>query len=135
MRIGATLKARSGMGIFELLIPNFSKAVPTLILAECNRRMALLRIAAERFRRKHGRYPGRAEELVPEYLAAVPLDPLDGKPMRYRIGEDGKPLLYSVGLDGVDNGGTGDAVDDWQRSSDWPWPRLVSVKAASAAGR
>lgn len=97
--------------------------------------MAVLQIAAERFRLEHGRYPERAEDLVPEFLAAVPLDPLDGNPLRYRIGENGKPFLYSVGMDGVDNGGAGEALDDSGASPDWPWPQLAPATAGYSRDR
>jgi len=48
--------------------------------------------------------PPRLEDLVPEYLAAVPEDPFSGRPLIYRPNRT-KWLLYSVGPDGVDNGG------------------------------
>ena len=50
------------------------------------------------------RTAGVAESLVPDYLAAVPIDPYSGRPLVYRRTGDGY-LLYSVGLDGVDDGG------------------------------
>jgi hypothetical protein len=37
-------------------------------------------------------------------LAAVPLDPFDGEPLRYRRFEDGI-VIYSTSSDGVDNNG------------------------------
>ena len=40
-------------------------------------------LACRRYRARQGRYPDRLEELVPEFLNAVPLDPFDGKPLRY----------------------------------------------------
>lgn len=40
-------------------------------------------LACRRYRARRGRYPDRLEELVPEFLDAVPLDPFDGKPLRY----------------------------------------------------
>ena len=74
-------------------------------------RCVVVRIALERYRRKHGELPERLDQLVPEFLGAVPRDPFDGKPLRYII-RDGKPVLYSVGRDGADNGGQGDAGGD-----------------------
>jgi hypothetical protein len=38
-------------------------------------------------------------------------------------------------MDGVDNGGVGDTVDDWQNSPDWPWPKLVIPIAGAADDR
>ncbi len=62
-------------------------------------------LAVERFRMAHGgTLPASLAELVPQYLAAVPSDPYDGKPLRF------KPLVkgfvvYSLGEDGDDDGG------------------------------
>jgi hypothetical protein len=61
-------------------------------------------LALERYRRAHKGWPAALAELTPKYLAAVPLDPFDGKPLRYGRVPDGV-IVYSVGQDGVDNGG------------------------------
>jgi hypothetical protein len=68
-------------------------------------RSALVLVAAERYRLKHGRWPEALTDLVPDYLRFVPADPYDGAPLRYRRLADGV-VSYSVGLDGQDNGGT-----------------------------
>jgi hypothetical protein len=78
---------------------------------------AILMVAAERFRRARGRWPESIGELVPTYLAAVPIDPFDGQPMRLRRRADGL-VLYSVGLDGVDNGGNVER-NDTKPGTDW----------------
>lgn len=44
-------------------------------------------IAAHLYRRQHGRYPDRLDQLVPSYLDRVPLDPYDGHPLGYSPGE------------------------------------------------
>jgi hypothetical protein len=67
-------------------------------------RTALVGVAAERFRLAHGRWPAQVDELVPQYLKAIPADPYDGMPLRLKQGAD-IFLVYSVGLDTVDNGG------------------------------
>ncbi len=74
----------------------------------CTKRdAALAMISAESYRRAHGAWPASLSELVPGYLPSVPLDPFDGKPLRYVAprAEGGLPLLYSVGVDAVDEGG------------------------------
>ena len=50
-----------------------------------------------------GRLPDTLEGLVPKYLAAVPADPFDGKPFRYRPDPG---VVYSVGKDLKDSGGS-----------------------------
>jgi hypothetical protein len=69
------------------------------------------RIALERYKRRHGSYPGTLDLLVPEFLAAVPQEPWSPGPLRYKVlpAPDAKGLgyvLYSIGEDGVDDGGT-----------------------------
>ncbi len=73
--------------------------------AEAQRRLTITALALERYRGKHGSYPNALAGLVPEFLETVPVDFMDGQPLRYRQDDNGHFLLYSVGLDGVDNGG------------------------------
>jgi hypothetical protein len=70
-----------------------------------NLRLGMTALALERFRSAHdGRYPGALGDLVPALLAAVPSDPFDGQPLRYRR-QAGGYLLYSIGPDLKDDGG------------------------------
>ena len=67
-------------------------------------RMETLRalIALKCFVMEKGALPGTLEELVPGQLDAVPLDPFDGKPIRY---SRDKKILYSIGKSREDLGG------------------------------
>lgn len=62
-------------------------------------------IALERYRRREGPFPAALDELVPDFLTEVPLDPFDGNPLRYRCDESGV-TVYSVGEDLVDDQGS-----------------------------
>jgi hypothetical protein len=73
--------------------------------AETERRMLITAIALERYRGKYGAYPPILKPLAPEFVKAVPLDFMDGQPLRYRPTADGHFSLYSVGLDCVDDNG------------------------------
>ena len=68
-------------------------------------------VAVERWRLAHpGRLPDALSELVPAYLTAVPLDPFDGQPVRYKKLPVGY-VVYSVGLGWTDQGErTGSAI-------------------------
>jgi hypothetical protein len=70
-------------------------------------------LALEAFNAANGRLPASLDELVPAYLESVPLDPFDGKPLRYSAE---KKTVHSVGEDLVDSGGSseedGRAVHD-----------------------
>ena len=70
-----------------------------------NLRLALTAVALEQFRVVHdNRYPATLSELTPKYLAATPMDPFDGRPLRYRKQGAGY-VLYSIGPDLKDDGG------------------------------
>ncbi len=58
-----------------------------------------LTLALRGFREAHGRWPDRLEELVPEWLPAVPADPFGGRPFGYQR-EGAGWRLWSVGPTG-----------------------------------
>jgi hypothetical protein len=83
-------------------------------------------VAAERYRLAKGEWPAGIGDLVPAYLDSVPLDPFDGKPLRYSRHGEGV-AVYSVGVDGKDDGGRIDR--NWRvRSGIDLGYRLLDVK-------
>ena len=80
-----------------------------------NMRCAVVMLAAERYRKANGRWPDRIDDLVPHYLAKVPIDPYDGQPLRLLRTKEGL-TIYSVSYDGVDHGGK--LSDIWTAGSD-----------------
>jgi len=68
------------------------------------RRLLRTHVALRRFWLAQGRRPETLEELVPRFLAALPLDPFSGRNFLYRRLADGY-RLYSVGENGIDDGG------------------------------
>jgi hypothetical protein len=108
---------------------NSSLSVRTTMTAEASKRIVVTAIALKRFQLKHGNFPENLTELTPEFVSSVPLDPVDGKPLRYRRNADGTFLLYSIGEDGVDDGGnptnaaSGSSSLYWLRARDWVWPQ------------
>ncbi|WP_294508033.1 hypothetical protein [uncultured Victivallis sp.] len=54
------------------------------IFARC--RVVRTGLAVELFLRKYGRLPQKLDELVPEFLPAVPVNPLSGNPLRFEAG-------------------------------------------------
>ena len=104
---------------------------------ETARRVVITAIALKRYQLKHGKYPAGLDSLAPEFVSAVPLDPVDGKPLRYRPNPDGTFLLYSIGGNGVDDGGNPaleKGVDgstfQWQNphALDWVWPQPATTE-------
>ena len=82
--------------------------------------MALLRLelAIQAWRLEHGELPESLNELVPEIIAEIPVDPFDpeGRLMRYLQTDEGNEngyILYSVGSNGVDDGGMPPDKDDF----------------------
>lgn len=61
-------------------------------------------VACERYRRRFGKWPNTLDDIPKDILAAVPIDPCDGQPVKYRRNAD-HVVVYSVGPDGVDHGG------------------------------
>src|SRR5205085_653544 len=71
-----------------ILVREFEPAVEKIAQA-VKRTQGLLRCAAtglavERYRRKYGRWPDNLDQLTGDFLRAVPRDPFDGRPLRYR---------------------------------------------------
>jgi hypothetical protein len=63
-------------------------------------------LAVERYRLGTGStLPDSLGQLVPKYLAAVPDDPYDGKPLRYKNLSPKGYVAYSIGRNRVDDGG------------------------------
>jgi len=108
-----------------------------VMVAETSKRAIVTAIALKRYQLKHGNYPADLNSLVPEFLPAVPLDPVDGQPLRYRHNADKTFLLYSVGENGVDDGGN-PALEPgvtsssfaWQNphALDWVWPQPATAE-------
>jgi hypothetical protein len=67
-------------------------------------RTTAVAIACERFRRANRRWPASLAEIPKTILAAIPLDPFDGQPLRYKRLEVGA-VVYSVGRNLRDDGG------------------------------
>ncbi len=112
-----------------LLLPALEKSYFVINEYLASVRCARTVIAAELYHRRHGQWPEKAADLVPEFLPEVPLDPFDGQPLRFTAGdllfdravyEKNRPdyidthyetathpgfRVYSVGEDGKDNHG------------------------------
>jgi len=99
-------------------------------------RVVVSAVALKRFQYRHGALPETLDQLVPDLLPSVPIDPYDGKPLRYHAIGDGTFFLYSVGPDGVDDGGmpadgktSGTPNLYWQNdhARDWVWPQPATA--------
>jgi len=101
----ASVVARKGLYPFSgMLLPSLSKVILKEAALQADVRLAATALAVERFRRAQGRLPGGLEELAPQFPDAVPADPFDGAPLRYRRLARGY-VIYSIDADGRDDGG------------------------------
>jgi hypothetical protein len=117
--------------ISSLMLPNHAKAFRTAARHETQRRLTITAIALKRYQLQHGQFPVELDELVPDFLTAVPIDLMSGEPLRYRRHADGSFTLYSVGEDGKDDGGDPHPAtpvkefDLWSgRDAVWPMPDI-----------
>jgi len=93
----------SSMG--EMMAARWSKPVRAAIETRGKLENVRTAVAVERYRRAHGgEIPASLASLVPDYLPALPRDPMDNQPLRFKKLPRGY-VVYSIGADGVDNGG------------------------------
>ncbi len=88
----------------KITMPALTRVAELDLRARAHLELAKTALALERYRLAGGKVPQRLEELVPQYLQAVPSDPFDGNPIRYRRADPGY-CLYTISEDGQDNGG------------------------------
>lgn len=118
--------------------PGLVRSLLRSMQAETERSLAISAIAVKRFVVRHDAVPTTLSQLIPDYLAAVPLDPMDGQPIRFKSLSDGKFLLYSVGEDGIDSGGDSGLqpgktnLRNWWQRKDVVWPAPASDEEVKA---
>jgi hypothetical protein len=121
-RLSYTQRRKAGIGpydriealgpryfVLHALVPAIGKAVDRGDMVRCMVEGTKLQLAVEGYRAEHGDWPPTLEALVPDWIDAVPGDPISDEPFVYRLiseDEHGRGyLLYSVGADGRDDGG------------------------------
>jgi hypothetical protein len=90
--------------ISSMLLPALSKAVLRDVDHRAYLRASQTALAVERFRMAHGNLPASLGALTPQFLSSVPLDPVDGEPLRFKVLPRGY-VVYSIGTDGQDDEG------------------------------
>jgi len=114
--------------VSRILVPSLSRSVVLWVRTVGSNRALRAAIAAERFRLANQHWPNKLEELVPTYLDAVPLDPIDGRPIRYAIIPEGIKTWTIYDDDkNEDNGGDVKRLErrnlnnSKDRPKDWGW--------------
>lgn len=108
-------------------VPRYNSAQVESIVTEFARvqtalNLAVTACALERYRSDRGSYPSALEVLAPEYIESVPIDVVNGQPLRYRLSPDSRFRLYSAGLNCQDDGGVSTNDKDWV----WGYPASES---------
>ena len=98
-----------GRMFMVILEPSMSRMFDNMCYACGELAGVQLVLACRRFRQDRGPWPETLAELVPEYLAAVPADPFDGRPFRYSAE---KAIVWSVGKNLTDENGSTGLLDD-----------------------
>ncbi len=90
--------------LFQILVPSVWRAVCLSYMGQANHQAAQTVVALLRYKAEHGQFPQTLDQLVPQYLETVPLDPFGPGPLTYKRHEDDF-ILYSWGLNFEDHGG------------------------------
>ena len=100
---------------------------------ETQREMTQTVVALKRYRLRHETLPSELAAVVPELLTKLPMDYMDGRPLRYKLNGRDSFVLYSVGKDCVDDGG--DPTQTEVSTSYWMWWGRDAVWPQAASER
>jgi hypothetical protein len=73
------------------------RANKRVVACEAWLREGAVALALERYRLRHHELPERLEALVPDFLSAIPMDPVDGQPLKYARQSTESYRLWCVG--------------------------------------
>ena len=104
----------------HMLLPSLAKVHAKADRSLTTSRLAITVAGLERHRLATGTYPKSLGDLVPKWVPAVPLDPMDGQPLRYRLNADGSFTVYGVGPNHTDDNGVFESQQG--QDLDWVWP-------------
>lgn len=92
-----------GTTLYVMLLPSSQGVMKTKCNSQVSHRATVIISGLHAFRNANGRYPLTLGELAPDILPEIPIDPYDGKQMRYAHAEG---IIYSVGEDLNDSSGS-----------------------------
>ena len=124
----------------RMIIGSVAKSFQRAWLAQATAEVARAAIALKRYQLRYGELPCTLQVLAPEFMPDLPIDYMDGKPLRYCLDSNSEFRLYSVGLDGRDDQGDPTSASSslsYQNTRDLLWPQRASedeVELWRAAG-
>lgn len=92
-----------GSLLSAILLPAVHGLIENVDIIQAQSNATRLSLVMKAYHQDHGKLPTRIEDLVPDYIDSIPVDPFDGAPLRY---DKEQAILYSVGNDFVDDGGS-----------------------------
>jgi hypothetical protein len=122
-----TLDGNNPVNFFaKLLLPALGNYAKKIARGQTAVNLARVAIALERHHLAHGEYPDTLDTLVPQFMAKIPHDIINGQPLHYRKTSDGQFFLYSVGWNENDDGGVmafknGSSAEINTDMGDWVW--------------
>ncbi len=90
---------------------DFSSYTNRKIKVMAKYRVARLASAVNHYKIQKQVYPASLEELMPDYISEIPLDPFDGEPLKITVVDDGI-VIYSIGLNRIDENGRDHDFED-----------------------
>jgi hypothetical protein len=99
----------------------FRSAVIQAAFMESSIRQTRIACALELYRLKHGTYPDKLDQLIPNFLPAIPRDFLAGESFQYVRKSPGEFRLWSVGWNKINDGGKPIVRKSPEGDGDWVW--------------
>jgi len=90
------IKASEGGILSMISIISYGSFINRIMSNDARKGLADLALAVTAYKSEKGRYPERVEELVPEYIDRLPIDPYDNRPLKLKRVKGGLDL-YSAG--------------------------------------
>jgi hypothetical protein len=94
-----------GYIVAKLVVPGLTPMIVRYRRRSAELRATAVVLALRQYQQAEQHSPQTLQDLVPKYLSEVPVDPFDGKPLRYRLRTDGRWIVYSVGPNQLDENG------------------------------
>jgi hypothetical protein len=108
-----------------LLVPGMAGVVRRTAYAQTAADLAAMACALERWRLAHNQFPETLDSLAPGFMARLPHDIINGRPLKYHRTKEGRFVLYSAGWNETDDGGTVGLTKNGEQSDagtgDWVW--------------
>jgi len=92
-----------------MIVPVYRSSEFSFVRNDTEDALLIAKLALRTYFTEHGTYPNSLNDLTPNYLKTVPIDPFGTGPLKYQTTGAGY-LLYSIGPDCVDDGGK--PIDD-----------------------